>query len=197
MTDAGDAVQPARPSAAQMEHDWFPQQLPANVELGAGTWLYSAFAFIHCRSRRAVAVRVGRSSGIYNGSFFELGAAGEVSIGDHTTLVGAIIATNGRVRIGNYCFVAHEVVIGDTSFARPPDGDQSPGSIDDTAPCIDLADDVWVGAGAILLAGARIGRGAIIGAAAVVDFDVPAFAIVGGNPARVVGFAEPRAETAE
>ena len=49
-----------------------------------------------------------------------------------------------------------------------------------------VEDDVWIGCRAIILRGIRIGRGAIIGAGAVVTKDVPQYAIVAGNPAAVV-----------
>lgn len=52
---------------------------------------------------------------------------------------------------------------------------------------ISVADDVWIGFGAVLLTGISIGRGAIISAGAVVTKDVDAYAIVAGNPAIVVG----------
>ena len=46
--------------------------------------------------------------------------------------------------------------------------------------------DVWIGQGARILPGVKIGTGVIIGAGAVVSGDVPSYAIVAGNPARVV-----------
>ena len=46
----------------------------------------------------------------------------------------------------------------------------------------------WIGTRAIILPGRRIGRGAVVGAGAVVTHDVEPFAIVGGNPARVLGY---------
>ena len=51
-----------------------------------------------------------------------------------------------------------------------------------------IGNDVWIGAGAIILSGVKIGSGAIIGAGAVVVKDVPPYAIAAGNPARVVKF---------
>ncbi|WP_370695374.1 DapH/DapD/GlmU-related protein [Patulibacter sp.] len=46
--------------------------------------------------------------------------------------------------------------------------------------------DVWIGAGATVLGGVRIGDGAVVGAAAVVTRDVPPATLVAGNPARVL-----------
>lgn len=51
-----------------------------------------------------------------------------------------------------------------------------------------VEDDVWIGHGAILLTPARVGRGSIVAAGAVVTKDVPPYAIVGGVPARVLRF---------
>lgn len=49
-----------------------------------------------------------------------------------------------------------------------------------------IGDDVWIGARAIILPGISIGDGAVIGAGAVVTKNVEAYAVVGGNPARVI-----------
>lgn len=49
-----------------------------------------------------------------------------------------------------------------------------------------IGNDVWIGMDAVIMPGVRIGDGAIIGAKAVVTHDVPPFAVVAGNPARVV-----------
>lgn len=185
-------------SPTSLAHDWFPSPLPPNVEIGERSWLYSSFAFLHCQSQRPRAVTIGRSCGVYNGSLFELGPGGEVEIGDFSTLVGVIFATNNRVRIGNYCLLAHEVVIADEYAATPPRSDKPPGSQEGQSfDSVTLGDDVWVGAGAVLLKGARIGDGAVVGAGTVVDFEVPPFAIVAGNPARVVRLAKRFGRNAE
>lgn len=49
-----------------------------------------------------------------------------------------------------------------------------------------IGNDVWIGWDALVLPGVRIGDGAIVGARAVVSRDVPPYAVVAGNPARVV-----------
>ena len=49
-----------------------------------------------------------------------------------------------------------------------------------------IGNDVWVGYKAVILPGIKVGSGAIIAADAVVTKDVPAYSIVGGNPAKVI-----------
>lgn len=49
-----------------------------------------------------------------------------------------------------------------------------------------IEDDVWLGANVTVLPGRRIGTGSIVAAGAVVASDVPSFAVVAGNPARVI-----------
>jgi acetyltransferase-like isoleucine patch superfamily enzyme len=52
---------------------------------------------------------------------------------------------------------------------------------------VDIGDDVWIGYGAIVLSGIRVGHGAVVAAGSVVTQDVAPFAIVAGNPAKPVG----------
>ena len=49
-----------------------------------------------------------------------------------------------------------------------------------------IGNDVWIGAGAVIMSGVRIGNGAVIGAYAVVTKDVPPYGIVAGNPAKFI-----------
>lgn len=51
-----------------------------------------------------------------------------------------------------------------------------------------IYEDVWLGVNVTLMAGVSIGRGAIVGAGSVVRYNVPPYAIVAGNPAKIVGF---------
>src|SRR5688572_11105723 len=76
-----------------LEHDWFPDPLGDHVEIGSGSWVHSSYGFLHDRSTRRVSI--GRHSGVYVTTFFDLGPEGQVEIGDYCAIVGAIFATNG------------------------------------------------------------------------------------------------------
>jgi acetyltransferase-like isoleucine patch superfamily enzyme len=106
-----------------------------------------------------------------------------VSIGDYCTVVGAVFATNGRVVIDDFAFVAHEVVIADDHSVTP--GPQRP--VDDVT--VAIGENAWIGARVVLLRGARIGRDAVVGAGTIVDGVVPDGVIVAGDPYRVIGSA--------
>jgi maltose O-acetyltransferase len=94
----------------------------------------------------------------------------------------------GPLTMGQNVLMASDVVVlrqNRHSYART---DISMREQEDVEPRpLTICDDVWLGRRAIILPGcARVGKGAIVGAAAVVTRDVPDYAIVAGNPARVV-----------
>jgi acetyltransferase-like isoleucine patch superfamily enzyme len=95
-----------------------------------------------------------------------------------------------RPVVGDYALIAHEVVIADHCIAMPPDRFVGGAGAPAERP-ITIGPRVWIGARAIVCGPVRIGEGAVVGAAAVVIDDVPPFAVVVGNPARIVGSAGP------
>lgn len=171
--------------------DWWPAPLPDNVEIGNDCYFWSSYAFQHYRSRRPCGVRLADGCSVYEGSMFNLGPDGEIELGRFSGTVGAIFDVNRRVEIGEHVLIAHDVYVADRATPVPPTTDVP---VDETVPDrpIIIADLAWIGAGAVILAGARIGRGAIVGAGTVVVCDVPDYAIIAGEPARIVGSSPPR-----
>ena len=83
------------------------------------------------------------------------------------------------ITIGDGCAIAEDVTI------RDADSHHIDATRPDRAPIV-IGDHVWIGTGATVLKGVTIGDGAVVAAGAVVTRDVPARALVGGGPARVI-----------
>lgn len=108
----------------------------------------------------------------------------------------------GHVQVGNYSSIGHRVrfITGlnhngnfiSTYPFRVFCGEAIEGAVntyfESNYNQIIIGNDVWIGADVTLLGGVRIGNGAIIGAGAVVAKDVPPYAVVVGNPARVIKY---------
>ncbi|MGO4910666.1 CatB-related O-acetyltransferase [Pseudorhodobacter sp. W20_MBD10_FR17] len=104
-----------------------------------------------------------------------------------------------KLRIGRFCQIAHGARFITASANHPMDGFSTyPFPIFDPSklelykekfndlPDTEIGHDCWIGHGALILPGAKLGNGVIVGAGAVVAGIVPDFAIVAGNPARVL-----------
>ena len=113
------------------------------------------------------------------------GAESVVEIGDDVGISGCSITALQRVAIGNRVLVGAGALIMDSDAHPLHPEDRLRGASPTNSP-VEIADDVFIGARAIILKGVRIGQGAVIGAGAVVTSDVPAFMIAAGNPARAV-----------
>ncbi|CAM3820757.1 Nodulation protein L [Pseudomonas reidholzensis] len=86
------------------------------------------------------------------------------------------------VRIGDDCQIAPSVQI--YTADHPLDPDVRRTGLESGRP-VTIGNNVWIGGGAIILPGVTIGDNAVVGAGSVVTRDVPAGAVVVGNPARV------------
>lgn len=139
---------------------------PQGVQIGAGS-LVMHHAVLHVYNFRRLphaGIRIGKSSLI--GEYNVLRGQGGITIGDRVYFAPLV-----------------QVLAVNHVFADPTRPFIEQGI---TAEGIVIEDDVWVGAGAILLDGVRVGRGAVVGAGAVVTEDVPPHTVVAGVPARVV-----------
>lgn len=107
-----------------------------------------------------------------------------ISLGDHVYLnVSCTILDCNEVHIGHHVMIGPNVQIYTAAHDL-----QAEARIQgwEVAKPIVIEDNVWIGGGAILLPGVRIGRNAVVGAGAVVTRSVAANMVVAGNPARVI-----------
>ena len=174
--------------------DWFWCEL-AGVHW---QWGWHLKGFPRLRAKGGGRIRIGkrftahsRSHGNSIGVFQPViitawGRLAEVIIGDDVGLSGCSISAVNRIKIGCRVLVGAGVLVIDTDAHPLSPEDRLANSPAYSEP-IEIGDDVFIGARAIILKGVKIGNGAVIGAGAVVVKDVPERAIVVGNPARVVG----------
>ncbi len=115
----------------------------------------------------------------YAGVRLEIERGATLLIGNGTYLNrNTLVHAGESVHIGKDCKISWDVVIMDT------DGHQLPGKRD-CQPVI-IEDEVWIGCRSIILKGVHIGRGAVVAAGSVVTKSIPAGAVVGGVPARIL-----------
>lgn len=122
---------------------------------------------------------------VERGAYF--GSGKNFTVGDEVGIGKNFKSLNRVVTIDDFLMMGEDVLFlgGVHDFERTdiPMGHQ--GSKVSTP--LHIAGDVWIGARVIVLPGCRrIGHGAIIGAGSVVTKDVPDWAVVGGNPARII-----------
>jgi len=131
---------------------------------------------------------------IERGAYF--GRGDGITLGNHSD-IGRDCALHGPVSIGNDSFMGPEVIIRADGhrFDRCDIPMRLQGVLN--ARPVFIGNDVWIGTRAILLPGVTIGDHAIVGAGAVVTKDVPAWAIVGGNPARILRYREHVSQAAD
>jgi acetyltransferase-like isoleucine patch superfamily enzyme len=155
-----------------------------------------------------------QAAGLDPGSSFELPCVVQAQLGQHRRIdVGAFTAiyggSLGAVRIGRFCSIAPGCMISpdehptgwlstsmmqyvpdlhgwNEAIARIDSQFNAPLPAFGSSRAVVIGNDVWLGHGAFIRGGVRIGDGAIVGAGSIVVKDVPAYHIVGGNPARVI-----------
>ena len=131
--------------------------------------------------------KIGKASKVHATVVFrqaERSEIGEHCLINHNNVLQAGKKT-ARIKIGNYVHTGANVMI--IAFNHAFDEIETPIISQDYYDAdVIIEDDVWIGGGAIILAGVTVGKGSIIAAGAVVNTDVPPYSIVGGIPARII-----------
>ncbi len=128
--------------------------------------------------------KCGKNINIEHGAFF--GSGKDIEIGDNSG-IGLNCRVAGPLSIGSDVMMAPNVTIVTQNHKI---SDLNVPMRLQTAPKqkVTIKDDVWIGTNVIILPGITIGKGSVVGGGAVVTKDVPDYAIVGGNPAKVIKF---------
>lgn len=128
--------------------------------------------------------------------FYKCNIDGHVVIGKYSSFWGPNINVSGKVEVGSFCSIARNVSFQEynhdfqrlTSYYIFKNIFNEPErSENQTKGSIKLGSDVWIGMHSCILSGVKIGNGAIVSANSVVTGDVPAYSIVAGVPAKVIG----------
>ena len=98
---------------------------------------------------------------------------------------GVIFLDGGSITIGDNVMIGPRVQL--YTATHPLDAATRNSGLEQSL-SIAIGDNVWIGGGAIVNPGITIGNNAVIGAGAVVTKDVPEFAVVGGNPAKIIKY---------
>lgn len=170
---------------------WIPTPLGIGLRLLAWRWFFAACGSARFGTALTISgmknIRIGNGARIGRACFLTAGE-GELSIGDLAAISPCVNigADHGRIEIGRQVAIGPGAVIraANHRFARPDLPIISQGHV---AGSVIIEEDVWIGANCVITPDVRIGRGAIVGAGAVVTRNVAPFSIVAGVPAREIG----------
>jgi len=160
----------------------FARHLPKSTVPFLGTMAYR----LRYRCAKHLFASCGESVNLEQGAY--IGNGRFFHVGNHVGIGKDFCSHNRPLTIHDGLLMGENVLFlgGGHSFANPdvPIGSE-PETCSNTP--LEICGDVWIGARVIVLPGCkRIGAHSIIGAGAVVTHDVPDYAIVGGNPAKVI-----------
>jgi acetyltransferase-like isoleucine patch superfamily enzyme len=185
-----------------IDNDWFFAGLPSNVELGENVYVDTSYGFTQFYSTQQEALKLGEATGCYDRASVITAEEGRIDVGKFVILNGTTLVCKNRITIGDHCMLAWGSVVTD-SWLDPSilslearrallkkaaaDPRRRYPFFGEAKPVV-LEDNCWVGFDAVILPGVRIGTGSVVACKSIIDFDVPPFAIVGGNPAKVIRY---------
>lgn len=164
-----------RAAVARMRNRGARISLAPIAYLGPGT---------HLRLAPGSSLTAGPRAHLRHGCVIEVNGGGRVEIGAETQFTyNCVIQCSTSIVVGARCTFAANVVLVDGSHRFRDTGTPIRDQGYDFRP-LTIGDDVWVGAGAVVMA--DLGERAIVAAGAVVVEPVPPYTVVGGVPARVI-----------
>lgn len=184
-----------------IEGDWYSYPLPENILLDPKSYPDTSYSFTRFQSEKKNSFVLGYASGNYGHSNFIGGKNAEIKIGDFVVLQGTTLIANESIIIKDHCMFSWGSIITDSWVIN----DIAPVSVRRkmlTELCdsgkrhlefispqpVLIEENVWVGFKAVILPGVTLGRGCVVGSNSVVSENVPPYAVVVGNPARILKY---------
>jgi len=143
-------------------------KISKNVSIGyfPSPHYFSTYSHIEARNKGS-AIYIGEGT-LINNNFS--------AIAEHTSItIGKNVLIGMNVEVIDSDF--HGISVSERKLSKP-----------EWAKSVNIEDDVFIGSNARISKGVRIGKGAIVANSAVVVSDIPAYAIVGGNPAKILKY---------
>ena len=191
------------PLPRRLPWDWYDGLVPESAVLDDECHVESSYQFLLDRSEPPYGVRVRRGASVHGLTAFDIGPRGRVTFGAFSITNGTQFVCDEEITIGTGCMLGWNAVIMDTRRApfdpearadllrRLPQAHPRRllGQVE-TAP-VRVGNNVYIGFDVMVMPGVTIGDGAVVGSRSVVWDDVEPYAMVVGNPARVVKRLQP------
>lgn len=180
----GDKVKYNKPSRFSYMKEIFRASFSVTgIKYWLNLWAYIVINMVSSRRK----AKIGKNSNVH--PTVVLRQAERIEIGDHCLLnhnnVLQAGKQRGKIKIGNYVHTGANVMI--FAFNHSIDDIDIPSKLQDYYDAdVTIEDDVWIGAGSVIVAGVTIGRGCVIGSNSVVTKDIPPYSIAAGVPAKVL-----------
>jgi acetyltransferase-like isoleucine patch superfamily enzyme len=177
------------------------------IELGENTRNERLICMVRVPEKNKKYLVAGNDCVIAGNYYFER-SSGRINIGNDTFIGGSTFICIESISVGDHVLIswgctimdndAHSLVmserLADVAEWKKGLDENKPGFYKNwlnvkSAPII-IKDNAWIGFNSIILKGVTIGKGAVVASGSVVTSDVPDFAVVGGNPARIIKYTE-------
>lgn len=202
-TNIAQAIEVRSDGKTYLQNDWYPKSIPENVVAEDMVYLDSTYSFACFHSEQKVGFYIGYASGNYLHSHFLVGNQGSIRVGKYVILEATSILSNESVTIGDNCMFSWGSIITDSWLEKDTYSLTARRKIlkdlsttenrflnmPDAKPVV-IEDNVWVGFDAVIMPGVRLGRGCVVGCKTVITEDVPPYAVVVGNPSRIIKYLD-------